>query len=716
MRSVRPGCGWSGEVLSMIDGAKRVHAPMSLSGVVDSWAVMACRYTSASSLLLVRGAHGDRGKVVGEPTKMCGIAGFFSADRVVNRDLIRSMTDRIAHRGPDGSGYFCDDFVALGHRRLSIIDVAGGHQPMGNEDGRLQIIYNGEIFNHADLRPDLESAGHHYETRCDTETIVHAFEQYGEDCVTRFRGMFSFAIWDKQRRTLFCARDRLGIKPFYYWTDGTTFVFGSEIKALLVHPIVRAAFDEEGLSEYLAFGYLSGERTMFKGIRKLMPGHTLKVELTAGRQLAMSRKQYWDVPTPVAISGKDDQAWIEECRRRVEETVRMRLMSDVPLGMFLSGGIDSSTIAAIMKRLAPEQKIKTFSVGYAEAEYSELGFARELATEINTDHHEVTVGMDEFFNHLPKLVWHEDEPIVWPSSVSLYFVSKLASEEVKVVLTGEGADELFGGYGRYQYYAMNERYAGAYGMVPEFLRKPIRQLIASSSLLPADLRRKAQHTFVGRELNFESLFLDNFYSAFPEVEQRGLTKHDQPAGRAYSEYMHYRGKREGADALTKLLYADQKTYLVELLMKQDQMSMACSIESRVPFLDHPLVEFAAQVPANLKIREGKGKYILRKAVEDLLPQGTLTRKKMGFPTPIKNWLLDARANALYDKLVESDGLIANYLDIGRVKSLIEQHRNHKIDATDRVWRLLNLQLWGEIFLSGRGQWQDQQASILEPVR
>ena len=220
---------------------------------------------------------------------MCGIAGFFSADRVVNRDLIRSMTDRIAHRGPDGSGYFCDDFVALGHRRLSIIDVAGGQQPMGNEDGRLQIIYNGEIFNHADLRPELEAAGHRYQTRCDTETIVHAFEQYGEDCVTRFRGMFAFAIWDKQARTLFCARDRLGIKPFYYWTDGTTFVFGSEIKALLVHPIVRAEFDEESLSEYLAFGYLSGEQTMFKGIRKLMPGHTMKVELTAARQLAISQ-------------------------------------------------------------------------------------------------------------------------------------------------------------------------------------------------------------------------------------------------------------------------------------------------------------------------------------------------------------------------------------------------------------------------------------------
>jgi asparagine synthase (glutamine-hydrolysing) len=647
---------------------------------------------------------------------MCGIAGFFSADRVINRDLIRSMTDRIAHRGPDDSGVFCDEYVALGFRRLSIIDVAGGHQPMTNEDGRLQIIYNGEIFNHGDLRPDLEAAGHLYRTRCDTETIVHAFEQYGEECVTRFRGMFAFAIWDKQSRTLFCARDRLGIKPFYYWTDGVTFVFGSEIKALLVHPVVRAQFHEEGLAEYLAFGYLSGEQTMFRGIRKLMPGHTMKIEFSATRQLVVSSKQYWDVPAPAPNGpARDDQLWISECRQRVEETVRMRLMSDVPLGVFLSGGIDSSTIAALMKRMVDGQKIKTFSVGYREAEYSELGFARELAAEIDTDHREVTIGMEEFFNKLPLLIWHEDEPIVWPSSVSLYFVSKLASEEVKVVVTGEGADELFAGYGRYQYYAMNEHYAKMYGAVPEWVRKPIRNLIASSGLLPANLRRKAQHTFVGRELSFESLYLDNFYSAFSAEEQKGLTERGYPAGSAYADYMRYRRKRETADPLTRLLYADQKTYLVELLMKQDQMSMACSIESRVPFLDHPLVEFAAQVPAHLKIRDGKGKYILRKAVEDLLPQATLTRKKMGFPTPLKNWLLDPRANPLYAKLLEPQGFLSSYLDMSRVKTLIERHRSRKIDATDRIWRLLNLQYWGEIFLSGRDQWQHLPASVLEPA-
>jgi asparagine synthase (glutamine-hydrolysing) len=638
---------------------------------------------------------------------MCGIAGFISTNRLQDPAIVRHMTDRIAHRGPDGTGFFQDDHAALGHRRLSIIDVAGGAQPIGNEDGRLQIVYNGEIFNHADLRPDLERAGHRYRTHCDTETVIHAYEQYGSDCVTRFRGMFAFAIWDQDKRTLFCARDRLGIKPFYYWSDGRTLVFASEIKALLAHPAVPCEFEDRGLPEYLAFGYLSGQQTLFRGIRKLMPGHTMQVRVTQDSQLAITERQYWDVPEPPGGTepARDDRDWIEECRRRVEETVRMRLMSDVPLGMFLSGGIDSSTIAALMKRMV-DTPIKTFSVGYREAAYSELGFAQDLARQIGTAHREVSIGMDEFFTQLPSLIWHEDEPITWPSSVSLYFVSRLASEEVKVVLTGEGADELFGGYERYQHQAMNQRWAGPYGMVPAPLRRGIRNLIATSSLLPADLRRKAQHTFVGRELSLESLFLDNFYCAFTANEQRSIGAEAPDGDAIYGSYLKYWKSRPKADDLSRLLYADQKTYLVELLMKQDQMSMACSIESRVPFLDHPLVEFAARVPSRLKIRDGKGKYILRKAVEDLLPQETLSRKKMGFPTPLKTWLLDPRSGPLYEKLADPSGFIAGHLDLGAVKQLIERHRGRSIDATDRIWRLLNLQYWGEIFFSGNDNWKD----------
>jgi asparagine synthase (glutamine-hydrolysing) len=628
---------------------------------------------------------------------MCGIAGFvkLSHGNASAADL-RRMTEVIQHRGPDGHGFYEDGTAFLGHRRLSIIDVAGGRQPMSNESGSVRITYNGEIYNHAELRPQLERAGHRYVTRCDTETIVHAYEEYGPACVERFRGMFAFALWDAERRTLFCARDRLGIKPFYYFSNKRIFAFASEIKALLEHPEIAPALEEKLLAEYLVFGYSSGDETMFRGIRKLMPGHTLLLNAETG---SIETRRYWDVPEP-GDETKSDSEWIEECRTRLEEAVRTRLMSDVPLGMFLSGGVDSSAIAALMKRMRSEP-VKTFAVGYREQAYSELAYARQVSDSIGTDHHEITIGMDDFFNALPHLVWQEDEPIAWPSSVSLYFVSQLASEHVKVVLTGEGSDELFGGYQRYQHYLFNRRWANAYRIVPAGLRREVRKLIKGSRLLSADLRRRLQHTFLGREGTVESLQLDNFYGAFSGVERRsmltnGLAKAENP----YATYMSYWKSRRGS-TLEQMLYADQKTYLVELLMKQDQMSMAASIESRVPFLDHPFVEFAARVPDHLKIRNGVGKYIVKRAVEDILPHDIIYRKKMGFPTPLRQWLLDDRAEPLFALLVDRKKFLGEYVDLGYVRNLIERHRSGTEDATDRLWRLLNLQLWGELFLSGR---------------
>src|SRR5580692_5255097 len=414
---------------------------------------------------------------------MCGIAGFVTrAPDAPPDSLLARMTGIIHHRGPDGSGFYRDPFASLGHRRLSIIDLSAGNQPMSNEDATLWISYNGEIFNHADLRPALEHAGHKYRTRCDTETILHAYEQYGPDCVTRFRGMFSFAIWDKNARTLFCARDRLGKKPFYYYWDGSLFAFASEIKALLEHPAISPRFEESLLSEYLNFGYCSGEQTLFSGIRKLMPGHWLRL---TPEQLEIRR--YWEIPCPLSYEKRDDQSWIAECRTRLEDAVRTRLMSDVPLGMFLSGGVDSSAIAALMKTMV-DGPVKTFAVGYREQEFSELAYARHVAEAIGTEHHEVVIGMDDFFNALPQLVWHEDEPISWPSSVSLYFVSRLAAEQVKVVLTGEGADEIFGGYERYGWNLLNQRFLGAYrSVLPGSARRWVRSTIGSSSLLSASL-------------------------------------------------------------------------------------------------------------------------------------------------------------------------------------------------------------------------------------
>jgi asparagine synthase (glutamine-hydrolysing) len=613
------------------------------------------------------------------------------------------MMDSLSHRGPDERGIFTDSHCALGHLRLSIVDLSTGQQPMFNESGKLSVIYNGEIYNHADLRPALERAGHVYKSHSDTEAILHAYEEYGDDCVQHFRGMFAFAIWDSDRRRLFCARDRLGIKPLYYYFDGQIFAFASEIKSLLEHPAISAKFESSLLSEYLSFGYVSGEKTLFSGIRKLMPGHTLTLSVD---QFQVVPRQYWRLPTRQEQSGRSEADWIAECRKRLEESVRLRLMADVPLGMFLSGGLDSSTIAAMMQRMVTEP-VKTFAVGYSEAEFSELAYARQVARRIGTDHHEVVIGMPEFFNTLPRMLWHEDEPISWPSSVSLYHVSLLASERVKVVLTGEGSDELFAGYGRYRYQLMNERQMSSYRFVPEPLRVLLRNQIATSPLLGADLRRKLKHTVLGRTSDLQSLYLENFYGAFPAYEVQRLLGPGVDGSAAYRPFTQLFESVPDLPYLERLLYADKQTYLVELLMKQDQMSMAASIESRVPFLDHKFVEFASQVPSSLKLRGTTGKYILKEAVKDLLPADIIHRKKMGFPTPLKQWLLDPAAAPIYDLLLGKNTLLSEYVEAEPLRELVSRHRGKIEDGTDRIWNLLNLQLWGEMFLNGnRSRWEE----------
>ncbi|HTB18583.1 MAG TPA: asparagine synthase (glutamine-hydrolyzing), partial [Bryobacteraceae bacterium] len=539
----------------------------------------------------------------------------------------------------------------------------------------------------ATLRPALEQAGHRYQTHSDTETILHAYEEHGPDCLALLRGMFAFTIWDARRQQLFCARDRLGIKPFYYYWDGRLFAFASEIKALLEHPAISAALAEDVLPDVLAFGYAGGDETLFHNIRKLLPGHRMLLDV-AGPRPELKCECYWDIPEGTdGDQDLDDCGWVAETRWRLEESVQAHLMSDVPLGVFLSGGLDSSAIAALTQR-SVLKRVQTFAVGYWEAQFSELGYARQVATALRTDHREVVVGRDDFFGALPKLIWHEDEPMAWPSSVPLYFVSKLAAQHVKVVLSGEGSDEIFAGYERYRWLDVNQRWAARYSLLPERARRAIREWIAVSNLLGAGLRRKLRHTVLGRELGFESLFLENFYCAFD-------------TGVRAENYMSYWNAHPAAPPLARTLYADQKTYLVELLMKQDQMSMAASLESRVPYLDHTLVEFAARIPGRLKIRGRAQKHILKAAVRDLLPRGIVHRRKMGFPTPLAQWLRDAKAEPLYARLRSREGLLAAHLDLGEVNALIERHRSGREDATDRIWRLLNLQLWGDLFLTGR---------------
>src|SRR5229473_1175280 len=593
---------------------------------------------------------------------MCGIAGLLELKKnaQANPAILRQMCDVMAHRGPDDEGIYTDGPAGIGMRRLSIVDLATGHQPISNEDGSLWIVFNGEIYNHLSLREQLIARGHSYRTHSDTETIIHLFEEYGRDCVQHLRGMFAFAIWDRNRKALFIARDRLGIKPLYYQLTPERLLFGSEVKVILAHGGIRPEFCRAALPEFLAFGYLSGEETLYSGIRKLLPGHTMEIGLDGGPEI----RQYWDLDASSQHESRDENYYIRNYRELLEGAVNSHLMSDVPLGVFLSGGLDSSAVAALMTKIRREP-IETFSVGYAEQTYSELPFARIVSDHIKSQHREVLVSEQDFFNALPHLIWHEDEPIVWPSSVSLYFVAKLARERVTVVLTGEGSDETLAGYTRYAFTLKNAAMDRAYrSVVPNIVRRRLRNTVANSSLLGATLRRKLEHTFLAKDGNsWASFYFDNFFSAFSEAEQSGLLtsefQREAAPSTAYKNVLDYWDHSSG-EMLQRLLYTDIKTYLVELLMKQDNMSMAASIESRVPFLDHVLVEFATRIPREVQIQGLAGKRILKKAVEDLLPHSILYRPKLGFPTPWSGWLAGSRLETIREMLLEPRSLNRGY--------------------------------------------------------
>ncbi|MGH9405737.1 MAG: asparagine synthase (glutamine-hydrolyzing) [Terriglobia bacterium] len=627
---------------------------------------------------------------------MCGICGVFNFDRSdpVSASALEAMNRRIFHRGPDDEGFYAAGNIGLAMRRLSIVDLSTGHQPMSNEDGSLWIVFNGEIYNHRELRPGLEARGHRYRTQCDTETIVHLYEEYGRACVDHLRGMFAFAIWDTRSRRLFCARDRLGIKPFYYHLDARRFLFGSEIKALLAHPSLQAEFDRVVVPEYLAFGYLSGEETFFRGVRKLMPGHWLELDETGKAEI----DQYWDVSAAASSDSRPRSYYVETYGEMLERAVSSHLMSDVPLGVFLSGGLDSSVVAALTTKLRGSA-IETFSVGYAEAPYSELPFAREVAAHIGSVHHEVRVSWSEFMDSLPRLIWHEDEPIVWPSSVPLYFVARLARERVKVVLTGEGSDETLAGYTRYAWTLWNARLDRIYrGLVPEGLRGLIRARIDAPNALPVGFQRGLRHTFLARDgACWPSFYFDNFYSAFTEKAQQELLAAAPPPGTAYDHVLDY-WERSPGDLLHRLLYTDMKTYLVELLMKQDNMSMAASIESRVPFLDHVLVEFTTGIPAEYSTRKLAGKFVLKSAAEKLLPASIIYRKKMGFPTPLRGWLTGAGLDSVEKLLLDPRSLEQGLFRPEALKRLFAEQRSKQHDHYERIWRLMNLEIWRRVFI------------------
>ena len=647
---------------------------------------------------------------------MCGINGIALSSRSrrpLETGLLELMRDSLAHRGPDDYGAYVNGPVALGHRRLSIVDVAAGHQPMSNEDNSLYIVFNGEIYNHAEYRQGLEERGHVYRTHCDTETILHLYEEEGARVVERLRGMFAFAIWDAKKRELFIARDRLGIKPLYYVhaEDGSLY-FASEIKALFAARALAPEINFRVLPDYLANHATSGEETLFRGVKRLLPGHTLR-----WRDGEVQIKKYWDISFAGAHGdsnesgrsrGGSDDDYLREWTDLFRTSVRLRLMADVPLGMFLSGGIDSSAIAAMMSGMVSEP-IKTFSVAFAEREANELEYARIVARAFKTDHHEIVVTPEEFFAALPRLVWHEDEPLAHPSSVALYFVSLLASQHVKVVLTGEGSDELLAGYERYRKTIYNLALGARYHKWTSAGLRRIAQRGIESLPARSSIRRKLERTFLYLTPDIESIYFDNF-AVFGRALQAELltpqTKERVGMGSAagtldpYANIRCYLEQTDAGTLLNRLLYADTKTYLHELLMKQDQMSMAASIESRVPFLDHKLVEFTTGLPERMKLRGWTTKYVLRRSMQNVLPEPILKRRKMGFPVPVGAWFR-GRFRQVIDEYVLSERAMSRGLfDEQFVRRLVAAHMAGAGNHDERLWALVNFEIWLRQFIDG----------------
>lgn len=631
---------------------------------------------------------------------MCGICGYISRDRLLSEGGLRRMNASITHRGPDASGAVTFEdgplCCGLGHVRLSIIDLAGGLQPISNENGNVWITYNGEVYNHEELRQDLEAKGHVYKTKSDTETLVHLYEEYGEESPKYLRGMFAYAIWDDAKKQLFVVRDRLGIKPLYYAHTANGIVFASEIKAILQSGLITASLAQENLSEYFSFGYLTNERTLFKGIQKLLPGHTMIIDDKGCRV-----KQYWNIQYRVDESITEKEA-IHTLEEMFFNSVEMRMMSDVPLGMFLSGGLDSSAISGVMSRLS-SQPLKAFTIGFDKQYYSESSYAKLVAEKNGMEMHEVILTPHDFVDSIEKLIWHNDMPIHFPASVALYHVSKKAREHVKVVLTGEGSDELFGGYGRYMSCHYNMLLGKLFDpFISETMRSFIKKRIWQSPL-PLKLKKAVAHSFLYHSLDSKGIIFDNYYKLALSADTDNVINdgfiNKTPQKDPYLNYLDHYNKFSDSDTISRMLYTDTKTYLEELLMKQDKMSMATSIESRVPFLDHKLVEYAASLPSSMKVKLGSLKDIIKKSLSDFVPEEIIKRKKMGFPLPLATWMREPFFNSyMRDILLDTTTIQRGAFNNAAVQRILDEHEKNTKDNSSKLWMLLNFELWSRKFL------------------
>lgn len=660
---------------------------------------------------------------------MCGICGVFSPDgHGIDCEIIKRMTTALRHRGPDDDGIVfghatgshvhaiearvltCsnrnvggDLAIAMGHQRLSIIDLSDtAHQPMCNEDRSIWIVYNGEIYNFRELREELEARGHAFNSQSDTEVVIHAYEEWGTDALRRFRGMFAFAIWDHPRGRLFLARDRLGQKPICYYHKGGRLLFASEIKSILEDPSVDRRICYTALHEYLAYQYIPSPRTIFEGIEKLPPGHYLLCD----RRGNVSVHRYWELSYKEKLTRPPRQleGLCDEVFERLKEAVKIRLISDVPLGAFLSGGVDSSAIVALMAQLT-NQPVRTFSIGFHEKDYDELRYARQVARQFGTNHKEFVV-RPNVIEILPKLIWYYNEPFADSSAIPTYYVAQQTSQHVKVVLTGDGGDENFAGYNRY----IRNKWIQLLSIIPEQLRgkwlihllrriPPIpsrSDFFANLARLLTPLTSSPGRNYGLQMLVFDAaetgrLYSDSFIS---------LVNGADPLER----FQRWFDESDADNLIDKTLYIDTLSYLPDcLLVKMDIATMANSLEARSPFLDHEFMEFVATIPARLKLKASHTKYVLKRAMERILPRSILNRGKMGFGIPIDHWFRDALRDYIYDILLDDASLRRGYFRRDRIETILDEHTRLGFNHSARIWALLNLELWHQAFIDRKGQ-------------
>jgi asparagine synthase (glutamine-hydrolysing) len=647
---------------------------------------------------------------------MCGIYGVmnFKEREAPLAPLLACMGSVIEHRGPDDSGTYVGRGIGLGMRRLSIIDVAGGHQPISNEDETVWLVLNGEIYNFEELRVVLEKKGHRFRTHSDTEVIVHLYEEEGPAFLKRLRGMFGLALWDVKRELLILGRDRIGEKPLYVRREPHRLLFASELKSILQVEDVPRRLNQEALQEYLALGYVPAPLTMLQGIEKILPGHCLVIEKDR-----IQEHEYWDVPYG-PVENHSEREWIERIRDKLLETVKMQLVSDVPLGAFLSGGIDSSTIVAAMARLTG-QPVKTYSIGYGgdQSYYNELPYAKIVAQAFGTDHHEIVVH-PEVSELLPKMMWHLDEPIADSACLTTYLVSRLARESVTVILSGVGGDELFGGYRRYLGDSLHRWYRLLPGPIrhswlPALLRQ-VPQDRGSAwkdyARYAAAFTKTAQEDPATRYMSYVTLFSPQAQADLLTEEARRSLNGNEAAAAALRTYF---ARRTEDDSLNRIIYTDLKTSLPDdLLALTDRMSMAASVECRAPLVDYELVELASRMPSSLKVRGLTLKYLLKKAVAPWLPREVIERKKRGFGAPVGGWLRQDLKPLIHELLSETQVQRRGLFHWPAIQQLLTAHQEQRNDHTDRIFALIALETWCRVYLDGASWRAEESRSVRRP--